>query len=400
MAHGARQRSQGSRQRPSGTRRGELLRYSRQPQRALPGNRVTIIHDGPQAIPAMLEAIDAARLTVHMEAYILRSDSVGWSLAEALVRAVQRGVKVRLTYDSAGCVGTDVGLFDHLERYGVQVLEFRPIAPWRPRWSWNNRNHRKLLIIDGEVGFCSGLNWGEEYYALDTEGRPRWRDTAARIEGPAVREMQRLFLRCWARYRERQTDLGSLLGSPRLRGEVPVEVVGTWSPRTGGRIRRAYLLAFKRAQRSISICNAYFLPDRGIMRALGNAVRRGVDVRIIVPGSTDVAATFYASRATFGRLMRRGVRLYEWTGEMLHAKTCVVDGRWVTVGSANLDPRSRFHNQEANVFIYDDRIGRAMERTFMEDLSRAREVQLESWQRRGLLQRLLERLFYAVRYWL
>ncbi|GMV39608.1 MAG: hypothetical protein AMXMBFR64_13240 [Myxococcales bacterium] len=377
----------------------DLARYSRQPARILPGNRVTVIHDGPHAIPAMLGAIDAARHSVHVEAYILRSDSVGWRLAEALVAAVRRGATVRLTYDSAGCIATDVSLFDHLERYGVQVLEFRPIAPWRPRWSWNNRNHRKLLIIDGEVGFCTGLNWGEEYYALDAAGQSLWRDTTARIEGPAVRELQRLFLRCWWRHHDKQRAVGHV-DTPRPRGTSAVEVVGTWSARTGGRIRRAYLHAFRRARRTIYVANAYFLPDRGLVRALANAVRRGVDVRVVVPGETDVAAMYYGSRATFGRLLRSGVRLFEWSGTMLHSKTCVVDGGWVTIGSANLDPRSRFHNQEANVIVYDERIGRAMERTFVEDLSRATEVRQADWQKRGLWQRLLERLFYAVRYWL
>lgn len=381
-------------------RRADLLRYSRTPRRVLPGNRVTVLHDGPLAIPAMLEAIDAARRTVDMEVYILRDDSVGWRLAETLVAAARRGVAVRLTYDSAGCIGTDVHLFDHMERYGVKVLEFRPIAPWRPRWSWNNRNHRKLLIVDNEVGFCSGLNWGDEYYALGADGLPQWRDTAARIEGPAVRELLRLFHRCWARYRDRPARHAPLPEASGPRGATDVEVVGTWSRATAGRIRRATIHAIKRARRTVFIENAYFLPDRGLVRALGNAVRRGVDVRVIVPGNTDVAAMYYASRATFGRLLRRGVRLFEWSGPMLHAKTMVVDGRFTSIGSANMDPRSRLHNQEANVMVYDERIGRAMARQFLSDVSRAEEVSPERWQRRGNLQRLLESLFYLIRWWL
>lgn len=382
------------------TPRGDLLRYSRNPRRVLPGNRVTVIHDGLRAIPTMLEVIDTARRTVDVEAYILRDDAVGWRLAETLVAAARRGVRVRLTYDSAGCIGTDVSIFDHMERYGVKVLEFRPTAPWRPRWSWNNRNHRKLLIVDGEVGFCSGMNWGEEYYATGPDGLPLWRDSAVRVEGPAVRELQRLFHRCWARYRDRPARSIPIPPARGPRGATAVEVVGTWSQPTRGRIRAAYVHAIKRARSSVFIANAYFLPDRSMVRALGNAVRRGVDVRVIVPGTTDIAAMYYASRATFGRLLRRGVRLFEWSGVMLHAKTCVVDGRWSTIGSANLDPRSRLHNQEANVMIHDARVGRGMALTFLEDLGRAREVKLDEWQKRGLVQRFLESLFYLVRWWL
>lgn len=179
-----------------------------------------------------------------------------------------------------------------------------------------------------------------------------------------------------------------------------VQVLTNHRRRGRGRIRAAYLSAFKQSNSSIYIENAYFLPDRGLVRTLGNAVRRGVDVRVIVPSRMDVQAVYYASRAIFGALLRRGVRIYEWSGEMLHAKTCVVDAVWTTIGSANLDPRSRYHNREVNVAIFDHRVGTDMVRTFYEDLRRSREVLPAAWQRRGLWQRVLERVLYYFRYWL
>ena len=387
------------RRKRGGQQKDSLLLYTRHPASALSGNRVTVLQTGVQAVGEMLAAIDDARETVHVDAYTIRDDRVGWSLAEALVRAARRGVEVRLSYDSAGSVGTDISIFDHMERYGVMVREYRPIAPWRPRWSWNNRNHRKMVIVDSQVGFCGGLNWADEYVTGRDGGEP-WRDTVARIDGAAVRELQRVFLVDWARQRDRAMDFGRYLEQPKRLGATMVQVLTNHRRRWRGRIRAAYLHAWKRASGTIYIENAYFLPDRGLIRTLGNAARRGVDVRVIVPSRMDVQAVYYASRAVFGALLRRGVRIYEWQGEMLHAKTCVVDAVWATIGSANLDPRSRYHNREANVAVFDHRVGTEMVRAFHEDLQRSREVVPAEWQRRGLWTRVLERLLYYFKYWL
>lgn len=364
------------------------------------GNRITLLHDGREAYPAMLAAIAAARQTVHLETYILKSDKTGWKFAKALAERARAAVHVRVIYDSLGSLDLSAEYLQFLRNNGIAVLEYRPVAPWRRRWGWGRRNHRKILVVDGKVGFTGGINISDEF-ADPQEGGEGWRDTDVRIEGLAAYELDHLFCKTWRR------ETGKWIDTP----EPATPLAGQGGPSLvmvaandeflhRYRIRRAYRHALRRAQRFVYIANAYFIPDGSIRQALYKAARRGVDVRILVPGISDVPAVAYASNFLYEEHLRHGVRVYQWPGPVLHAKTVCVDGAWSAVGSYNMDHRSLLHNLEVNLHISDAAFGSEMKSTFERDISRSHEIKLEDWLDRPLKQKMLESLFYTIRYWL
>jgi cardiolipin synthase len=368
------------------------------------GNRVSLLRNGESAFPEMIRAIDAARSTINLEIYCIRSDETGWTFARHLAERARLGVEVNLIYDGFGSFGTSWEFFHYLESAGVRLLEFHPLFPWRRSWGWQKRDHRKMLIVDGEVGFTGGLNIGDEY-----AGDHGWRDTQVRIEGPAVREMQRLFLATWKRYDGRPLDPYRYFPAQPSNGEARhpvddrsslVQVMGNHEWKNRHRIRKSFLRGIREAKKSIHIAHAYFVPDRGIRRALRNAVRRGVEVTLLLPGVSDVLPIDYASRALYARFLCCGVRIFEWPHPVLHSKTVIIDRIWSSVGSYNIDHRSLFHNLEVIVNVYDEGFGERMEEAFAKDLSGSKEVVLSEWERRPLHQRALERFFYFFRYWL
>ena len=373
--------------------------YTLYPDRLSAGNRVDLLLDGASAYPAMLKAIGEARDWIALEVYIFRDDRTGNEFADALAAAAQRGVEVRLVWDSVGCTGNDSRFWKGLRDAGVHLYEFHPVAPWRPRWGWNTRLHRKILIVDGRVAFTGGLNIAEEYDAEDSGGGG-WRDTHVRIEGPVVREMGKIALRLWEWYAGVKLDTNRFLPFPDPSGDLRCMALDNQRRRHRRNIRKAYVRAISRAQRYVYITNAYFVPDRGTRRALRNACRRGVDVRVIVPAHCDIPVVGLAGRLLFERMLRGGVRIYEWQKQVLHAKTAVVDGLWSTVGSFNLDHRSVFHNLEVNVSIAGEEFGSRMVDIFMEDLHHCSEIRLPDWRRRPWTNKILERFWYEFRHWL
>ncbi len=377
------------------------LEYALFPSAMRPGNRVSPLRGGAETFPAMLEAIAKAEDYVHLEVYILHSDRIGKRFRDALVERARAGVSVRLLYDAIGSIGLDDGYLDSLRAAGVEIHTFRPIAPWRRRWGLNKRDHRKILVIDGTVGFTGGLNIGEEYEPVENGGGG-WHDMHARVEGPAVAELARLFRKTWILaggkpyhlHEQPSEEVVATLGS------AFALAIGNEDLRRRATIRRAYLHAMRRARRAISIENAYFIPDRGIRRVMLNAVRRGVKVSVILPDRNDLPAVQYASQRLWTGLLKAGVKLLLWPERMMHAKTAVVDGAWSTIGSYNLDARSLFHNLEVVLTIVDRGFGAGLERQWTEDAARCREVGLEEWKRRPWWTKVLEWVCYQFRHWL
>lgn len=371
-----------------------------------PGVRVgatvaTLLVDGAQAFPAMLRAIAAARVAILVETYILRDDGTGWRFGRALAERARAGVEVSVLYDAWGSsVGED--FLDFLRSAGVRILPYHPI---RIRGTAGHllerlrrRNHRKVLVVDGKVAFTGGLNLADDYAAPE-DGGQGWRDTHVRLEGPVAKELIHPFLRLWRRAGGAPVTEGRWSAEVR-RPDPRVRLVGSQGRRGRRETRQAYLEAIDAATTRIWLTAAYFLPPVRVLRALLEAARRGVAVDVIVAGTTDVRPVLLAARALYGPLLRAGVRIHEWHGRVLHAKTAVIDGRWATVGSSNLDHLSMLVNLEVNAVIVDRRFAAALEDLFLEDLRSTREVTHAMWRRRPLSERFLSWFVYLFRGWL
>lgn len=377
-------------------------------QPLIAGNSVTILYDGPQTIAAMARAIQAATSHINLETYIFDADAVGTPLAELLIARQKAGIQVHVLVDAVGTLNTPRAFFDLMRAAGVQVLVFNPINPLQSRGPWeiNQRDHRKLLVVDGLVAFAGGVNISNGY-SNSSLFRARnkvaeavgWRDTHVQIEGPAVAAMQWTFLDHWASQTATALSDSDFFPTLKPSGKTLVRVLAT-APEGGQEIYRAYLLAIQGAKSSIHITSAYFLPDHSMVAALLEAVRRGVDVRILLPSVKESPLVFYAGQSLFQDLLEGGVRLYQLQRAVLHAKTAVIDGMWSTVGSTNLDMRSFLHNHELNVVVYDEAIGQAMEAAFSDDQLVASEVTLQQWQQRPWTDRLKQWLASQWAYWL
>jgi len=368
------------------------------------GNQLRLLRNGSAAYPEMLAAIAMAEQQILLEMYWFGSDVIGQKFAAALSAAAKRGVEVAIIFDAVGSVGASAEMFADLSRASAQVIEYNPIAPWKRRFRLSRltrRDHRKILVIDGKTGFTGGINIADYWLPLD-DGGAGWRDDMVRIDGPAVAGLHDCFARVWERLRGRTLRLTAALAHPpqtssRRGYGSAVRVLGQRFLPTQREISRAYLHYLRRAERRIFIANSYFVPDRRVLRALARAARRGVDVRIIVPGQSDVDIVRHASRAVWGRLLRAGVRIFEWDESVLHAKTAVVDGLWSTIGTFNFDYMSLRMNLEVNVSVLDARFAGRLEASFLEDLELCREVSLVAFRFRPLGQRLLEYLAYRLR---
>ena len=359
------------------------------------GNELTLYVRGKELYDAMEAAIEAATRTVHLETYIYASDKTGKRFAELMAKKARQGVRVRFIYDSVGSLDLDPALEMTMRNAGVQTLEYHPVAPWRPRWAWNHRDHRKLLVCDGAVGFIGGMNVCDDHLAKEDGGKD-WADAQARVRGPAALALDELFRSTWHRHTGRWFDLRSEPIPPA--GSSLVRIVGNQEFTDRFVIRELYANALRAAQRDVCIANSYFIPDWRIRRSLVEAARRGVRVRVLVPGESDVPSAWHAMRGSYERLLSRGIRIFEWQGPMMHAKAVCVDGKWSGVGSYNLDHRSLRFNLEANLHALDESFGRELTQQFERGVAGAREVTLEAWRKRPLLDRLLERFWSTFEY--
>lgn len=393
-----------------GRRSVALRRHSRVLAHALrhplvDGNRFELLLDGPATHAAMFDAIDAARDHINLESYIVEAAGPGAELAERLLAKRREGVKVNLLFDGFGSIATAARYFDALRAGGVQVCEYNPLRGWRRLMSRaaHLRDHRKLLVVDGRVAFVGGVNISEVYSSgsagpahaerAGTGGTmPPWRDTHVRLAGPLVAELQKLFIAHWNRHADTPIQPGDYFPPQAAAGPHRGAVASCEAGRGRNPLYRALLRAIDASQQRVFVTTAYFVPTRRLLRSLSRAARRGVDVRLLLPGRSDAWAPLQAGRSHYGRLLQAGVRIFERQGALLHAKTAVIDGAWASVGSANLDWRSVVHNAEVNAIVVDEAFGAELEAVFHADVAQSREITLDAWRRRGLAQRACETL--------
>ena len=355
----------------------------------LAGNRTRALVNGDQIFPDMLRAIRGAQKTITFEMYIYWKGGMGEQFTAALAERAQAGVKVHVLIDALGSQKIDESVIDRLRAAGARVELYNPVR-WHSIARMNNRTHRKIMVVDGAIGYTGGVGIGDEWTG-NAQDPEHWRDTHFRLEGPAVAQMQAAFMENWIEV------TGEVLHGPEYfpelspaGGELAQFFVS--SPGGGGESAQLlYLMSIAAAGRSIQLSAAYFVPDDNEVRQLVAARRRGVRVQIIVPGPvTDSAAVRRASRSTWGALLRAGVEIYEYQPTFYHVKVMIVDGLWVTVGSTNFDTRSFSTNDEANLNIYDRAFAQAQADIFAQDLKRSRRITLEEWQRRPLGEKLWE----------
>jgi cardiolipin synthase len=373
--------------------------YSADPRGLVPGNRVVPLVEGGETFAAMLAAIESAERFIHLETYIFNDDKVGIAFGNALVAKARAGVAVRIIVDALGTWQTSAGFFGDLRDAGAQVHEFAPLVPWRRLGRAWQRDHRKILVVDGRVAFTGGINIADDYAPAEVGGGG-WRDTHCRVEGPLVDSLEAVFRDLW--HREEQPPYPPY-PPPEGRDPAPgrqlAQLVCKDENRNRTAIRRHYLHALRSAQELIYLANAYFVPDPGIRRALRRAARRGVKVVVMVPGRGDLRTVELASQASWAPLLRSGVRIVKWPRTHMHSKYAVVDGVWTVIGSYNLDYQSLLRNLDVIVEVVDRDLGALMQRGFETDMQRCEEVSLAEWKKRGWWQRLLEKIFYRLRRW-
>ena len=372
------------------------------------GNKATLLIDGPDVYTAMSKAIQNAKDHINLETFIFSADETGRRFADLLAQKASEGVKVNLIYDSLGSFDTPPTFFEYLRQGGVDVLAFNPTDPvisilGRPL---THRDHRKILVVDGAVAFTGGVNvssvFAKSLSGLSPHGRKRllWRDTDVQIEGPAVAEFQKLFLDTWKREQGPELPGGNYFPQLAQEGNELVRVIGSTKGQKNRATYMAYLSAITFASDSIHLTNAYFVPDRQTVRALTDAAKRGVDVKIILPSKSDWKPALYAGRFHYSQLLRSGVKLYERHSAVLHAKTAVIDGVWSSVGSTNMDLWSFLRNDEVNAVVLGPDFANQMEAMFKRDLDDSEAISLEKWERRSLRERLKEIFSRSIGYWL
>jgi len=367
------------------------------------GNCAALLVDGGPTYARMLQAIRGARRTVCLETYIYESDFVGDRFTQALIDAAGRDVECALLIDAVGSTWLPSSVVERLEAAGVQVHIFRPLASRRPVRYLIHRDHRKMLIVDGEVAFVGGINVHAEA-APRSEGGQGWHDFAVELEGPIVRRLLHLFIETWHAPKLRRRPKLRVEDEPpqmsRL-GDVALRLIATDQVRGRWAIRRALLYAVRQACRSVRIANAYFIPDAGVVRCLVAAARRGIDVTIMLPARSDIPIVDIAGGAVFDRLLKGGVKIHLWRAGVLHAKVAVVDDLWAMVGSYNLDWFSLLRNREVVVTLLDDALASELGAELESDLATCDEVTREEWSQRPAWKRYLaEPLAYRLRRYL
>ena len=357
----------------------------------LPGNSLALLNNGDRFYPAMLAAINEAKYSVTVEAYIYWAGEIGLRFANALAAAAGRGVRVKILLDAVGSASVGAEILQILDKGGCHVAWYNPVRIGHLR-RINNRTHRKSLIIDGRVGFTGGAGIAD-HWTGDAQDDKHWRDLQIRIEGPAVRPLQTGFAQNWLEATCELVTGPDFYPSLTPSGTLALQTIMS-SPETGAStVRVMYCLAISAARVSIDIANPYFVPDHVSIDLFRDATKRGVRVRVMVAGvSNDTLVTRYNSVRLYGALLDAGVELYEYNRTMMHHKIMMIDGLWATVGTSNFDNRSFSHNEESNVSVSDEGVALELVQTFERDLAVCDRVTKETWQRRGLPHRTVEAL--------
>lgn len=362
------------------------------------GNKVTLLADGAATYAAMFKIIENAGNHINLETYIMEDieDERGLKFGDLLLKKQTEGVHINLIYDSVGSYTTPAAFFQRLRDGGIKVVEFNPLNPLKARGKWRlaKSDHRKILIVDGKVAITGGINISQVYSSSlsgrENEKGPQlpWRDTDIQIEGPAVAEFQKLFLETWENQKGPGLTEGHYFPPLKEEGQALVGVLGS-KPGEANRLTFImYVAAISFAENSLHMTNAYFVPDPQTVGALADAAKRGVDVKIILPGSSDSSLVQYAGQYHYSRLLKSGVKLYKRRNVLLHAKTLVIDGIWSTVGSTNMDFWSFSSNDEVNAIILNRKFALEMEKMFAGDLAESDQIRWEDWQRRPFLHKI------------
>lgn len=355
------------------------------------GNSVRILKDGPENYPAWLNAMRGAKKSIHFETYIIHDDEIGNEFADVMIEKAEEGVRVRLVYDWLGTLGKTSRRFRRrLHDAGVDVRCFNPPRIDQPL-NWLSRDHRKMVAVDGETGFVSGLCVGKAWAGDPAKSIEPWRDTGVMITGPAVADIEKAFADVWSSMGPGLSeDEIPLIGSLHPKGDVMLRVVAS-VPNTAVLFRVDQLISAT-ARRSLWLTDPYFVGLAPYVQALIASAKDGVDVRLLVPGTTDIPVLRAISRAGYQPLIEAGVRIFEWNGPMLHAKTAVADGRWARIGSSNLNISSWLGNYELDVAIEDEDTAITMEKMYLEDLSRSTEIVINRHQAAGPVEKRPRRI--------
>ena len=355
----------------------------------VPGNDLEIFIAGPAAYHRMEQAIVSARHHVHLMSYIIRPDETGRYFRDLLVQKAREGVQVRLLVDGFGAYPVNGSFVRPLLEAGGRFGVFSPIFSRLSHWRPHLRNHRKILVVDGRIGFTGGLNIGDEYQGRKRRHAP-WRDTHLSLKGPAVRYLQEIFSEDW--FFATGEDLAEPTYFPFLPPQGPdlVQVIGSGPDYDAETIHRVFFIATNEARARVNITTPYFIPDPAMLLALKSAAWRGLDVRLLLPGRSDLKLVQMAGRSYYRELLEAGVRIYEHRPGILHAKTMVVDGVWSTVGSANMDTRSFKFNFEVNIMVWGEAFAARLEEIFRQDIADAQRVTLSDLDAKPRWARLVE----------
>ena len=376
------------------------------------GNKVTLLQDGPSTYQALYGTMAAAKNSIDMESYIIEDDEVGQRFATELKAAVARGVVVNLIYDSVGSIDTPKAYFDDLAAHGVNTLQFNPVDPRKAKAGWdvNQRDHRKLTIIDGHTAFVGGINISSVYsggsFSQHSKNEPGhgqkvpWRDTDLQMDGPVVADFQKLFMDTWVRQKGKPMASADYFPQIERQGSIVVRAIGGTSTEPYSQIYATLVSAIRSSSTSILLANAYFDPDPQLMGAIIDAAKRGVDVQLLLPSISDTWLVSAAGRRHYGKLLEAGVKIYQRQGALLHSKTTLIDGVWCAVGSTNLDWRSFLHNDEIDAIVLSQSFGDQMRAAFQADLAQSEQLTMEKWSNRGLWLRVQEMSAGMWEYWL
>ena len=352
-------------------------------------NRVRVLNDGAETFDEIRRALRQARESIHMEYYIIEDDELGREIADILIAKAAEGVEVRLIYDDVGSWGLGRKYLGRLRRAGVEVRCFMPVVfPWLTSHV-NYRNHRKILVVDGRVGFTGGINIAQRYITGTKLGP--WRDTHLRLEGEAVGMLQIVFITDWFFVTKKLlADYDKYLPKTHVRDETMIQIVTSGPDSDWASIMQAFFSAISHAQHHIYISSPYFLPNEAILTAVKVASLSGIDVRIMIPSRSDSKIVYWASRSYIGELIEANVKVYLYRKGFNHSKLIMIDGRFASVGTANMDIRSFEDNFEVSAILYDRAITESLEADFLRDLERSRLVTREYWESRPLLHNMYE----------
>jgi len=359
------------------------------------GNNVTLLWKDKELFHNIFNRIKEAKELICLEFYIFRNDETGNELAEILKQKASEGVKVYILYDHFGSFVTSIKFWKDLKQSGIQIRASHPFK-WTKPFHYVYRDHKKVIIIDGNKAFTGGLNIANEYRGYHRfKKKMGWRDTGIFLEGPISKTLLEIFKKSWEIWKG--TPIHFNKNVEPITDGLPVLPIFASSAKGRRKMRKLIYDSISQSQKSIYLTTAYFTPSRRMLQILENAVSRGADVKLLLPGKSDISAAYYAGRAFFAKLLKAGVEIYNYQGEILHAKTFVFDEMWSIIGSANLDFQSLRRNDEGNVGIIDTNFGNQMKDIFYEDLKQSEKITLDKWLKRPFIEKVKEKFFAMFR---